>query len=277
MRTKLQYTGDNSNRGFSPRIWADCPVDEWPFDNNSGIIFSDEFLTGNTATIGTDTNFAGRWVVGGTGTGTVTILADALGGQCRLRTGTTADNENNMQLSVGSAFSIDSSPAKKLWYEARVKVASIADSKASILVGLAQAAATGADGLLGDTQDGTLANALADIDALGFLRYDADGDKFDIVYKKNGQTAQTVLADAVTLVADTFIKVGFKFDYTNPAARRITFYANGVDVATYVTNTMITAATFPEGEGMTPTFVVKTDEAAANDLVIDWVQIAAEM
>ena len=75
-----------------------------------------------------------------------------------------------------------------------------------------------------------------------------------------------------TMVADTFMKLGFVYDPLAPTAKRITVYVDGVASTTYVTGTNIATATFPDGEEMSPIMHLK---AAADDdftLTADWVQ-----
>jgi hypothetical protein len=87
-------------------------------------------------------------------------------------------------------------------------------------------------------------------------------------YKKAGQTAVAV-ATAATIAAATWYKVGFVYDPGEVPARRIKYFVDNVEGTTYVTETNIATATFPDGEEMSPIFGVKNvTDIMVQDL--DW-------
>jgi hypothetical protein len=85
-----------------------------------------------------------------------------------------------------------------------------------------------ADVALTATSPITALGAIADINIVGFHRLEGDGDMFDTVYKADGVAQVTVQADAITLAADTWVKVGIVF---NPLNNELSFYRNGVKLS----------------------------------------------
>lgn len=265
---------ERSDRWFSPNIWGDCPIEAIVNGTIPGRVFQDDFAgvvpntsagAGATAGLGT----AGYFLYGDTG---VTVKAQAGVEEGVLEVaGNDADNDESV-LSTGSpSFMVSdtAADAKKLWFEARVKKASVADNACAVFIGLAW-----------DHGDGvSVAKTLcltdddANLGAFSFLGFHVDqanGDAMDFVYKAEGQ-AQTVLIAGVEVpVADTFSKVGFVYDPDAPAAKRIKVFINNVEQTTYVTATNIAAATFPDAEPLAMVWAVKVGAAAESKAQMDW-------
>lgn len=77
------------------------------------------------------------------------------------------------------------------------------------------------------------------------------------------------ITGAAVPVADTFLKLGFIYDPTAPATKRIKVYVDNVEEGTYVTSTNIEAATFPDAEALTFRAGFKNTTAVAGELAID--------
>ena len=187
--------------------------------------------------------------------------------------GTTADADCTMQVGAGASFAISdtAADAKKLWFEARFKISTIADDVSSFFIGLAAAARCADKGVFQAGQGATVDSALADAAMIGFWRPDADGDGLSAAYHANGQTASEIISDAHTLVADTYVKAGFVYDPDFDAAQRIKFYINGTEQTTYITSTLIAAAAFPDAEAMSPVVGIMNDDGStASTLTLDW-------
>lgn len=151
-----------------------------------------------------------------------------------------SDGDNELVTIIhGGAKGIMAGSSPTLWFEAEIKSSTIAATKHGWFVGLVEHAALAATNVLLDDSD-----ALADKNLIGFNKL-VTGGTVDIVYKADGQTAQTLLATATTLVADTYVRLGFKLIPKNPITKRVVFYVNGVAVSTYLTTTNMAAATFP--------------------------------
>jgi len=206
--------------GPSDGVWADCPLDDIRKRGN-GVIFEyegpDVTLAANQTearVIGTHPFYA---YTGGTGGTTIAPLKTVHGGAVVLSS--TTDNEG-CALRTLPQFKIAAGQGR-LWFEARVKVDNITDSRYSIFVGLLEDVACTIETPL-DKDTDTIANQ----NLVGLLRVFADGDKLDSVYKADGVTAVTVGADAVAVVADTYVNIGMRFD-----GSRLYFYKNGVELA----------------------------------------------
>lgn len=263
----VQYKGSqgagllDSGRGPSQSIWSDCPVLEIVNGITEGIILFDDFLSGPRVAAGAEaaySNYRGFASTGG-------LVADAgeWGGVLDL----SSDGDDE-----GASFRTSCSPFQiargqgKLWMEARVKTTTIADTKHGLFVGLM------ADNALTATVPLTAAGAIADVNIVGFHRLEGDGDQFDTVYKADGVTQVSLQTDAVTIVADTWVKLGMVFD---PKNNQLSFYKNGVKLATTYTMAAAAGTDFPNDVRMG--FVIAVLNATAStpgSSRIDWVRVA---
>lgn len=161
----------------------------------------------------------------------------------RLRGGITitSDTDNDTVAFQRFASSFILSPSYgDLFAEFGLLTSTIADSANGFFVGLMEANVVAAGFPV--ATNGTM----ADKNLIGFHRLEGDGDKLDFVYKADGQTAQTHLADAATLVAATYTRVGFRFRRENPSTARIEGWQDGVQISSIaVTKAQMAAATFP--------------------------------
>lgn len=265
--TTFPVSGSAAGRGPSPLIWDTCPVIDYTLDPTDGCVYFND-MQGNIALANNQTaTLLDGGVMGFTGAtagSTISQPTDEPNGAVILST-TTANESVGISVlggkNVGAQFVLTS--GKKAWFEARIKVNSIADSLAGVFCGFAEEALLAEDGVLAD------AGTLADKDYIGFHRLEADGDKLDIVYNTaGGAAAVDHAADAVTLVAATYKKIGFYCDGTS-----VTFYADGVAVGTALA---LATAEVPDGEEMAFYFVLNSGDGGDATATIDWVRIARE-
>jgi len=263
----------DTGRGLSPAIWGNCPILEYKNNQNTGSFMYDDF-TDNGIVIAANTLTAAASALGTTGNWTgctaatagtaITTLATNYQGVVHLES--TTDNEDCIiayPKTAHSAGVFNFTSGKKLWAEARVSLLNITDSKFNAFFGFAE------EGLVATTTLITASDAMADKDFIGFQRVFADGDKLDVVFNTaGGGGATTALADAVTIVADTFIKIGMYCDGTN-----VYFFSNGSVVAA---TTALTATNFPNGEEMAFYVGLMLGHADTASLNVDWVAIAQE-
>ncbi len=229
MATTTGYRGNqganqvNEERGRSPFLWANFPLEDIQRDNGKGWFDGDEFLAPTNIVAGAEAAFGDYLGFADTG-GTVTEAAES--GGVRVL-GSDGDNE-------GASFRRRAQPFKiaqgqgDFAFECRVKFSTITDAKHGLFVGLMEAAALTA------TVPIAAAGTIADQNLVGFHRLEGDGDQIDVIYKANGITQVTLQADALptqyVLVADTWIKLGMRYfssDY------KLKFYANGLEIASY--------------------------------------------
>jgi hypothetical protein len=161
---------------------------------------------------------------------------------------------------------------KDLVFEARFSLSAITAAKWDIGVGLGEVGMGATDGLFVDT------TALADKNFLGFVHLKAEGADFDGAYKADGQTYQdgatkTKLNALATLVATTYVKLGFRY---RAHPKTVEWYVNNALPGGNITPARLTAAevdaaTFPDDVFLAPIIGIK-DQAgdAALNLKLDW-------
>lgn len=164
---------------------------------------------------------------------TITQETDEIGGVWTLTEAT--DNESVSFATEQQPFRISTSVKKLIAFEARIKVSSIADTGSNFVIGL------GSDRTLvvGDPI-ATTGALISTIDFVGFQRLEADGDQLEATYQAGGVAAVVPVANAFTLVADTFVKCGFLYDPDVDDTLR--FFINGIELVTGVTVTAVGTA-----------------------------------
>lgn len=228
-------TTDDTDRSYSPHIWSDCPLEDILSGRIAGVVYEDDFVSFPKTPATTEGNFgqyaqfssSGGTITAGTGQGGEMVLGEA------------TDNEGVSFRTLSTPFKI-SRASKKLWFEARLKRSTIADTTAGIFVGLME------DAALTATVPITAAGALADQNLVGFLFPEGDGDQAQAVYKANGVTAVTVEDDCLNtaMVADTYTKVGMVFE------PKPDLYSGTKFVLTYLQNGRILCTkTIPSTDG----------------------------
>lgn len=155
-------------------------------------------------------------------------------------------------------------------YEARIRTSNIGDDTGAIAFGLCE------DGLAvgNDVFQADDTGVLASSDVVGFNTVHVNGGTTGTnallrsIHGENGTTATVLQSDALTLVADTFYKLGF---YFNSQSGRVTFYKDQVALGTTV---LESATNFPDGAGLVPFFALKIGSAVTVNLDADWVRVA---
>lgn len=263
----------NTDGSPTTDIWADCvplvdPSKGWVYWNDFRTIFGD---LGAAATERQD--FVGFGDAGVT----MLQLATERTGVLEVA-GNDADNDASIiQLggtaSVQMVISDAAGEARKFWFEARIKKASIADNALAFAVGFAEEnkAAANDDVLVDDTGE------IKTIDFLGFRTKHDNGEELDFVYGK-AATPTEVIANIKAMVANTWIKIGFKYDPAAPTGRRIKIYHDGVVQGTFVTGTDIADSAFPDAEEMAFIWATKNGDVGnvEHKTQIDWVRFAQE-
>lgn len=256
-----------SNRIYSGALWKDFPFIEAQFGDGAKLI-TDDFT--NCPVFATTVSQRGYYTYQDTG---VTMKGLATAGNIGVLevAGNDADNDEGVLVTGGNTtgdflISTTSPDDLLLVFECRLKKASIANNAAAFFIGLSEEATAAANALVDDT------GAVADKDYIGFSVLQAAGSKVQAVYKKAGQTAQTNYADIGTMVADTYMKLGFVYNPGDPQGRFIRWFVDGVEQKTsYVTAANLAAATFPNGEELAMQFATKVGtDMAESKLQLDW-------
>lgn len=253
------WSNDATARGPSTQLWRkQQPLigQRWT-DPNQGIHFWDEF----NEIMASGSRYA---LVEADSGSTVTLLGTDIGGICRLTTGSTAQMETVIGSSEAGLCKIGQGTGK-VWFETRVRVSSITNGVLAFVIGLGEVGAAAAN-LVVDTS-----GEAADRDFVGFGVDAADGDALRLIYNTNGGGGITEnSANAATLVASTWVKLGFFFD----GETTLRFYADGAQVGTDVTTT---GTNFPDGEILSLAASVKTISATAETMDIDWWAVLQEI
>ena len=268
MISRVLYTGEDTAYRPTKALWKDCPLFGGGSDPWLGIGHFDDFLQGPKTVAGVG-GMSGYAAYGNTG---VTFAGQgAVAGGVLEVSANDADNDEAVLTdpSPGFVISDTSGAAKKLWFEALVKKASITADHLAMFVGLAAdfgnaVCVAKADCLAANT------GALGAFSFIGFHVDHAGPTAFDFVYKADGQTAQVLIAAAHTLVADTWVKVGFVYDPNEATAKRIVPWVAGAPLTTYVTATQIATATFPDAEPMGRTWATRVGEAVEHKAQLGW-------
>ena len=254
------HYGDNAgNACYSPAIWGHMPIEQ---DPSRWVVFEDHFTGGlDIAASGSQ----GKWYAYIDTSDTITTSATLKTGAAII---TTAATDNNSPTLAGGITGALFTPQAMLplAFEARIAVSSIATM--SIFVGIAQQGLAVNNGLIADTQ--TAAN-IADVDYIGFwVLGDTAASTVNAAYHTESGTAVNVKAAAHTLVANSYVNLGF---FYNPYWDRFYFYVDGVKVAGQTTMRIGTTGV-PDGEEMTPYLMLKNGSGAARTLTCDFIRVA---
>jgi len=267
MSNKVRFLSE-TGRSPSPRIFGDIGKLQTDASTGKCIFFFDDFVTTTRhASVSASGGYYTYQDTGATiqGKGTVADLTNELG-VLQITSDTTDNDEQHIQFGDGLFFRIDNAAGNTgaCGFEARVAINTVADTRIAWMVGLG-GPIIAADHIV---DAGTF---LAAGSFVGFQGFEDDGNQMDTIYQAISQTQQSVLANAVTLVADTYVNIGFRYRPGDIAAKKIRFYVNGVESNTYITETNIDAATFPEGEALAPMILTKNAAGTSNVVSIDWV------
>jgi hypothetical protein len=266
--------------GPSRRLWAECPWDDIG-GTVRGVKFYEDFSGYPSWATLTNPTIAAASAINPFKHATYFDTADTIKqsasqpmGALEMVSAATDNNEAWQQPGggAGGGFSFVA-PATAtpydVWYEIRFKLLAVtANVSSSVFLGFGEEGMAVANTKVDDTM------AMADKDFIGFNSLTASISTLSFTYKKNGTTVQVPLT-AATLVADTFVTVGFHYRYAaNPSARKICVFRNNVLNATGVTAAAIAASTFPDSEEMSPLWGHKNSSAAAATLTIAWIKAA---
>ncbi len=162
------------------------------------------------------------------------------------------DNEGVSFQMVGLPFFL-SRDYGRFAFEVRLKTSTITDTKHGFFTGLLDTATLSA------TVPIAAAGTLADENFVGFHRLEGDGDAIDTVYKADGVTQVTVGTDAITLVADTYVKLGMYYEPfgDKDGAYALSFYKDGVRLASSKIIPSAAGTDFPNDVQMGPVCAVR--------------------
>jgi hypothetical protein len=161
-------------------------------------------------------------------------------------------------------FSVIPGMSADLVFEARLKISAITAARGNWFIGLAGAAGVAPIATaIPITSSDVFATTLS---LLGFGQLTAATTLTSLFYERASGTVAEVTS-AATIAADTYIKLGFKWDGT---AKTLTPWVNGVPVSAKTVSLATTAATPWPNDYMTPIVAVEEIGTAARTLTLDW-------
>lgn len=253
----LVIEGQQVTQAVEPGLWELCPAggrDPYPTYE-----FFDDFLAPASATASDIT----AWTVNSDGATGTNAFQDAAGGIFNLVTAA-ADNDYQALSLQHEAFLFAS--GKRMWLEARVKLAEANTNESTWWVGMTDTLTTG----------GMQANAAGPLASyIGALIWKTPETAMTLNFETSNAGTQATTSAFATSVTDTWTRVGFYFDGTATTST-ITPYAavNGSNVWVKGTAQNLTLSGTAE---MHLVIGVKAGPTAgAETLQIDYVKVVAE-
>lgn len=263
---------DTDWTGLSVALWKRCPwFNEHP-DPSFGYGFFDDFINLPTIADGDTIGYGFHIPTGGGIAGSTSTPGGAI-----VLTSDGTDNDNIAMTLGGNIYapflmSDTAGSDKKLWFECRLKSSDIEDDETALFVGLTE------EGLAADNAKTDDTGVMADKDYIGFESVHVNSGVAGTnalvnftINKASGAGPTNVIATCHTLVADTYVKLGFMFDPTASPDKRVKIFVDGVEQATYVTAAVVATTAFPDGEEVTPLLLAHAGGAAGGStLTMDW-------
>lgn len=205
VRVRGNLGSADTSRNPSPNIWTSCPWDAIRRGEVSGVAMYDDFTSFEKTPATTEGNWAAeQGYAQFSSTGGAIVPGDGYGGEAKFSSND--DDEGASIRTLSTPFKINRS-AKKFWFEARIKLSTVANTTFEMFLGLMENAALTATVPITAT-----AATLADQNLCGFYRTESDGDAINTTYKADTVTAVTVGTGEVVPAADTYMKLGMVFD-----------------------------------------------------------------
>lgn len=262
--------------GPSARVWRtiNCPHGSGFFrtrgEGNAAFGHFDDFITFS------ETTLTGGYVHLESNGATIAQYPSTATAPGMIRLSANADAEEAV-IQLGNA--LDVGPFRfqnDLAFECRVRVnaAAIVAGDHGFFFGLANGGASGAGtaGVLFSS------DALGATDVVGFQHLVGESTALDAAYLVSGGTvmdgSQNTDLDTVhTLVAATWVKLGFRYSNTRP--RKLEWFVDGVSACS-IGETEIAAAAFPDADAdfMQPTIGLAPADATAATIDVDWIACA---
>ena len=259
--------------GPSARLWKKMALPYGPGfyrtqSGNPAIGHFDDFLSFS------ETTLTGGYIHLETATGTIAQYASTATAPGVIRLTSSADNDEAV-IQLGNGLDVGAFRLQKDFvFETRVRVnaAAIVADDHGFFIGMATGGASGCAiaNQLFTTGDAIYATA----NLVGFQHLDGESTALDAMYQASGQTkvdgaVDTDLDTAHTLVADTWVKLGFRFVSAKP--RKLEWYVDGAKVC-QIEETSVNAATFPDGDTafMQPTIGMRGADTSNAYLDVDW-------
>lgn len=273
----MQRGTADTGRGRSPKVWEDFPWENIQAGVVDGVADFEDFTRGGLLTAPSADAAEANLVEYGLSAFSTDASNISLGnptwtnssgsqdlGTLILAETTTAESTSVRRASAPYRISANFG---LLCFEARIKISSVATNEISFALGLMEdtAVALQVPLLVSST------HALADKNFVGFHKPVADTTTFDATYKANGVTAVEVNGAIGSLAADTYVKLGFRFD---PRDNYLRYFINNVEQATAKLIPDNTGTDFPADVPLGFVLGLGVGSAASdNTLTCDWFRI----
>jgi len=263
------HTADTS-RTPSLSIWNDCPTKEIAHNPAAGYHFFDDFIGFPPFAEADDvgSNFGSNYFGGGSDGVTLAQLADTDFGQIQVAAND-ADNDGHVLVHGNAAGFARLSTSDRMWFEARISKASIADNAMGFFIGLCEITVppTSVITLQDDDTDPDLSE-----DFVGFNCLAADGDVVECIYQEGGATLVNVGDANTAIAAATFYKFGMTWNGAEGRGGVLRYFLDGKVVQTL---NVTSALSFPDANHLAMIWATKTGAAAAVLSQMDWWRVAA--
>ncbi len=186
----------------------------------------------------------------GAGSATEALGDEAFG--ALVVTNDAADNDSDFFQKLGESFLLTA--GKKAWFKTRLKISDATQSEfyAGLMI-------TDTDPLSATAGDGVT-------DGVFFMKEDGAAT-LDVYCQKDTTTGQTSAAGIATIVADTYITLGWEYDGVNA----VKYFINDVHKGT-----LDASSTYLPNTELTVSFGIKNGEAVAKILTVDYLFAAIE-
>lgn len=263
-------TADTS-RGPSPKLWEDFPWRDIADGSVAGVQEFQDFVSGGLITVPTTHAALVGLPLSGFGSSGATIAyGNAAATYASGEAGTLVLAETTTRESVSVRSDIVpyriSANFGMMCFEIRFKIASITTEDCSFFVGLLEDETLTVD--VPVIAAGADTHLIASKDLVGFKKPVADTTTFDAIYRAGGVAAVVVNDGLGTLAADTYIKLGFRFD---PRDNYLRYFVNNVEASSSKLVPDNTGTDFPADVPLGFVAGMSVGTAATdNTLTIDW-------
>lgn len=261
-------TTANTDRRPSTTIWGDMDVEGIRSGSRGGYYDEDDFNNqGPITAVTTDAHLIGMNYMGFNSSGGTHTMVDGIAGGLVVTEAT--DNEASYVRRASWPFRV-SSELGKLAFEARVKVNAITDNQIGFIMGLWSNVACSVIVPLSTANPPVMATTG---DFIGFWGPEEDAGGVDAIYKAGGVTEVVTNAACHQFVADTYVKLGFKFlpaKYHSTGVAKIGWYVNGVLQATEKTVPENTGTDFPADVPLNFMFGHRLGASTSSLTTCDW-------
>lgn len=251
---------DTDQNRRSASVWGRFPWNSVRSGRIGGTAFYDDFSSFNNTPATTEENWAaanGYAQFSSTG-GTITAPAASAATKAGIPTsgitiGSDDDNEGVGIRTLSVPFMLNRAN-QKLCFEACIKKSTIADTKFEFFIGLMENTPCTATVPITAT-----AATLADKNLVGIYTTESAGSTGNSTYKADGVTAVTVGSAEFAFVADTFTKVGFKYEPSGDKAGQfvLSFYQDGARLASTKVIPDSNGTDFPTDIAMGPVLAIR--------------------